>query len=151
MSLKERVKADLNQAVKAGNGPKKTALRDIISKVQTAQTADGRKATGDLSDSEYLACVAKVDNEYRQSIDSFTGKPGYEARLLELQEERIFVEAYLPKKMTEAEINNTVVDFLKDTSFVKKDMGIVIKALNAKFPNQIDGKTLASIVGKKLI
>lgn len=150
MLLNEQIKADLNHAVKSGNVPKKVALRDIISKVQTAQTAEGRKDSGDLNNSEYLACVAKVDNEYRQSIEAFTGKIGYESRLLQLQEERAFVEVYLPKKLTVEEISLIVTGFLDGTSFLKKDMSAVIKALNAKYPNQLDGKTLASIISKTL-
>lgn len=150
MLLNDQIKADLNHAVKSGNVPKKVALRDIISKVQTAQTAEGRKDSGDLNSAEYLACVAKVDNEYRQSIDAFTGKPGYESRLLQLQEERVFVEIYLPKKLNAEEIYAVVTDFIVGTSFVKKDMGVVIKALNSKYPNQLDGKTLATTISKIL-
>lgn len=150
MSLSETIKADLNHAVKSGNAPKKTALRDIISKVQTMQTAEGRVDCGDLTCAEYLACIVKVDNEYRQSIDAFTGKPGYETRLAQLQEERVFVMMYLPKKFNHDEISLAVNSFMSVNSFVKKDMGVVVKALNAKYPNQLDGKILATLIAQNL-
>jgi len=154
MSLFDNVKDDLKEAMQTNNRAKKTALRDIISKVQVAEAAEGRESREPLLDEEVLKIIAKVDNEYGQSIDAFTLRSKTDATAQDnvdfLSEERKYVASYLPKKMTADEIEEAAKDFIKDTVYKKKDMGLIIKAMNVRYANQLDGKTLASTLGRIL-
>ena len=151
MTLKEQIKLDLNLAVKSGDSSKKTALRDILSKVQMAHTAEGRDSMEQLTETEIKACIAKVDNEYRQSIEAFEKNAMHAAKVVQLKLERSWVQVYLPMKLTFNEMSDVVNNFIDGSTYVKKDLGAIIKLLLEKFPNQLDGKIIAALISKKLL
>lgn len=57
------------------------------------------------------------------------------------------ISEYLPKMLGEKEVEEIALKYISELNAVSmKDMGRIVKAVNAAYPNQIDGAMLAKIV-----
>lgn len=125
------------------------ALRSLKAALQNAQVAKGN-AHEQLSDSEAQNVVRKQIKQREDAISMYeqAGRP-------ELAEkERVEIKAlagFLPVEMTEAEILpilEAVITELGATS--KKDMGRVMKEMQARTAGAAPGKLLSRMVGARL-
>lgn len=125
------------------------ALRSLKAALQNAQVAKGN-AHEQLSDSEAQNVVRKQIKQREDAISMYeqAGRP-------ELAEkERVEIKAlagFLPVEMTEAEILpilEAVITELGATS--KKDMGRVMKEMQARTAGAASGKLLSRMVGARL-
>ncbi len=124
-------------------------LRSLKAALQNAQVAKGN-AHEQLSDSEAQNVVRKQIKQREDAISMYeqAGRP-------ELAEkERVEIKAlagFLPVEMTEAEILpilEAVITELGATS--KKDMGRVMKEMQARTAGAAPGKLLSRMVGARL-
>ncbi len=61
------------------------------------------------------------------------------------------LETFLPQAMPEAELQNLIQATIQELGATsKKDMGPVIKAIQAKAAGRADGKTISGMVGRLL-
>jgi uncharacterized protein YqeY len=94
--------------------------------------------------------LLKAVKTRQQSIDEFT-KAGRSDLAEKEKAEQAIVQSYLPKALSEEEtraiIQATIAE-LKITS--KKDIGMLMKPLLAKYKGQIDGKAVQRIAGELL-
>lgn len=125
------------------------ALRSLKAALQNAQVAKGN-AHEQLSESEAQNVVRKQIKQREDAISMYeqAGRP-------ELAEkERVEIKAlagFLPVEMTEAEILpilEAVITELGATS--KKDMGRVMKEMQARTAGAAPGKLLSRMVGARL-
>ena len=85
--------------------------------------------------------VAKKNNDKEQK-----------RKLAEKERKEILVlETFLPKPLSPAELEQMVKAAIQELgATTKKDMGPVIKAVQAKAAGRADGKTISGVVGKLL-
>ncbi len=61
------------------------------------------------------------------------------------------LEKFLPQPLSAGELEQLIREVLKETGATsKKDMGAVIKAVQAKTAGRADGKTISGMVGRLL-
>lgn len=147
MSLQERLSQEIKAAMLAKDADRLSALRMLKSAVGYAQI---ERKTDNLPDADVMAIVQKEVKKRRDSVEQFEkgGRPELAAK--EKQEIAV-LETFLPKPISPEELEQLVRAVIQETGAAsKKDMGIVIKAVQAKAAGRADGKTISAIVGKLL-
>jgi len=126
----EKLKTDRISAMKEKNTIKKTILGTLVGEVELANK------TKTLSDVDIMKIIKKmIDNNI----------------ICNNTEENIYLETYLPKTLSENELENIVKNFILNEKLSgMKSMGRVMGFLNKDYPNQFDGKIVASISKKYL-
>ena len=147
MSLQERVSQEIKAAMLAKEADRLSVLRMLKSALGYAQI---ERKTESLSDGEVVAIVQKEVKKRRDSVDQFEKGGRAELAAKELQEITV-LESFLPKAFSPEELEQLVRATIQELGATsKKDMGPVIKAVQAKAAGRADGKTVSGLVGKVL-
>jgi uncharacterized protein YqeY len=145
--LKDEINESLKNAMKSKDEKLTSALRNIKAKVLEAEKKEVGK---EVSDNDVLAIITKLAKERRQSIDMY--KQGNRQDLVDAESYELgIIESYLPKQLTEEEINAKVKELITENNLSSiKDMGKAIKLFNEKYPNMAEGRTLSLAVKSNL-
>jgi len=127
---------------------------DRLSTLRLLKSALGyvqiERKTESLPDAEFIALVQKEVKKRRDAIEQY--EKGGRPELAEKEKKEIPVlETFLPKALSPEELEQLVKTTIQETGATgKKDMGPVIKAVQAKAAGRADGKTISALVGKLL-
>jgi uncharacterized protein YqeY len=147
MSLQERLSQEIKAAMLAKDADRLSALRLLKSAVGYAQI---ERKTDNLPDADVVAIVQKEVKKRRDSIEQFE-KGGRSELAAKEKQEIAVLETFLPKPLSPEELEQLVRAVIQETGAAgKKDMGPVIKAVQAKAAGRADGKTISALVGKLL-
>jgi uncharacterized protein YqeY len=142
MGTQATLAQEIKNAMLAKDAGRLGALRMLKSAVGYAQI---EKKTEPLSDADFIAVVQREVKKRRDSIEQF--EKGGRPELAEIEKKEIVVlETFLPEEL-EQMVKATIQE-LGATS--KKEMGPVIKAVQAKAAGRADGKTISGLVGRLL-
>jgi len=147
MALQERISQELKAAMLAKDADTVGTLRLLKSAMGYAQI---EKKTDSLSDAEVVGLIQKEIKKRRDSIEQFQsgGRPELAAKE---SAEISVLEKFLPKALSSDELDQLIRVVIQETGATsKKDMGAVIKAVQAKAAGRADGKTISGMVGKLL-
>ena len=146
--LKETIQTELVAAIKGKDIQKANVLRGIKSAFTEFEKSPNVKGTP--SDSDYVKILQKMAKQRKETRDLYLEKGRNDLAENENFELEIISE-YLPKMLGEKEVEEIALKFISELNAVSmKDMGKVVKAVNAAYPNQIDGAMLAKIVKANL-
>ena len=147
MTLQERISQEIKAAMLAKDADRLSALRMLKSTMGYAQI---ERKTESLSDADVVAIVQKEVKKRRDSVEQF--EKGGRAELAAKEKQEITVlETFLPQPLSPEELEQLVRATIQELGATgKKDMGPVIKAVQAKAAGRADGKTVSGIVGKLL-
>ena len=131
----------------AKDADKLGALRMLKSAVGYAQI---ERKTENLSDMDFVAIVQKEVKKRRDSMEQF--EKGGRPELAEKEKkEAATLMMFLPKPLSADELEQLVKATIQEVGATgKKDMGAVMKAVQAKVAGRADGKTISGLVGKLL-
>lgn len=147
MSLQEKLVAELKSSMLAKNADRTAALRMLKSALGYAQI---EKKTEILSDAEVVTLLQKEAKKRRDAMEEY-GKAGREDLVSKEKGELAVVEEFLPKALSESEIEALVKAAIQEVGATsKKEMGVVMKAAQAKAAGRADGKILSQWVGRLL-
>jgi len=150
MNLPERIDADLKDAMRAKNALKLSVLRMLKAALKNA-AIEKSGADAQISDVEAAQVIRKQVKQRQDSIESFE-KGGRTELAAKEKEELSILQSYLPQAMSAAEIAQAVRETIAETGATSKaQMGIVMKAVQAKVAGRADGKTLSAEVQKQLL
>src|SRR5947207_15262000 len=147
MSLQDRISREIKEAMLAKDAEKLSTLRLLKSALGYVQI---EKKTDQLSDAEVTSVIQKEAKKRRDSIEQFRngGRPELadkEAR------ELVVLEKFLPQPLSSEELEQLVRATIQELGAAsKKEMGPVIKAVQAKAAGRADGKTISGLVGRLL-
>jgi uncharacterized protein YqeY len=148
--MREKINADLKDAMKSGDKDRVSTLRLINAAIKSADIEARPSGKDKISDTDILSVLAKMVKQRRDSIEQY--KAGGRQDLADKEEAEIkVIEGYLPKQMSEAEAKAAIAAVIKETGAASpKDMGKVMGALKTKYAGQMDfGK--ASALTKELL
>jgi uncharacterized protein YqeY len=147
MSLQERISQEIKAAMLAKDADRLSALRMLKSALGYAQM---ERKTESLSDADVVALVQKEVKKRRDSVEQFERGGRGELAAKEKQE-IVVLESFLPQQLSAADLEKLVRNTIQELGATsKKDMGPVIKAVQAKAAGRADGKTVSGLVGKLL-
>jgi uncharacterized protein YqeY len=147
MALIEKIDSELKQAMIAKDEAKTLTLRSLKSAIKYA--AIEKKADA-LADADIFAVIQKQVKQRRESIDQFT-KAGRQDLADKEVKEMAFLEAYLPKAVSDSELEAIAKEEIQKAGATsKKDFGRVMKSLNERLAGRADGKRISETLGKYL-
>ena len=147
MTLLEKISAELKASMLARDADRTGALRMLKSAVGYAQI---EKKIEPLPEADVLAVIQKEAKRRRDSIEEFEKGGRADLAAKELAELKV-LEAFLPTQLSSAELEELVRAAIAETGATsKKEMGVVMKAAQAKAAGRADGKVLSQTVGRLL-
>ncbi len=147
-NLFDQVSSDIRTAMKAHDKVRLEALRNIKKYFLEAKTAPG--ANDELDDAAALKILQKLAKQGDESAETYR-KAGRTDLADEEAAQVAVIREYLPKPLTEAEIENVVKGIITQTGAQSmKDMGKVMGLATKELAGKADGKVISGIVKKLL-
>ena len=149
MSLKEKITADLKDAMKSGDAKKRDTLRLLDSAIKNTEIEKKKRETG-LSDEEIIEVVARSIKQRKDSVSQY--EAGGRPELAENEKAEIeILSVYMPEQMSEEKIREAVKEIIAATGMTSKaDMGKVMGQAMSKLKCQADGNAVKKIVEEEL-
>lgn len=146
MGLREKIDADVKDALKSGAKDKVSTLRMLNAALKNKQI-DKRRP---LTEEEVVETIRSLIKQRKDSIEQFT-KGGRQDLVDKETAEVAVLEAYLPQQLSREEVNAMVRDAIAQTGAQgAKDMGKVMKALIPMIGGRADGKLVSELVKNAL-
>ena len=144
--LKERLQADLKDAMKARDEMKLRTVRSLRAAVMAREIELRSGGTGEIPESEALAVIQKQAKQRRDSIDQFDSAGRSDLSAVEKAELEV-IESYLPEQLSEEAISKVVQQIATESGASSmRDMGKVMGPSMAKMKGLADGKLVQEIV-----
>jgi len=146
MALREQLNEDIKTAMKARDSERLNALR-LLSAAAKQREVDERIT---LDDAALIAIVEKEIKKRRESIVQY--EKGQRQDLADKEKFEISViEAYLPKQLSQAEVEAIVAEALASTGAkAPSDMGKVMGIVKPKLAGKADMGKVSAMVKAKL-
>ena len=145
MSIKDRITADLKEAMKARDQLRLDTLRSVVS----AFTYKRKETTEDLTEADQLAIVQRLVKQRSDSIEQFR-KAGRTELADKETREREILQQYLPAQKTPDEIRAVVRDAIAALPPEGRNQGALMKAVLPQLKGLADGNAVRQIVGEEL-
>ena len=148
MALFDTISNDIKEAMKARDKVRLDTLRNIKKVFIEAKTAPG--ANDVLEDVDALKILAKLAKQGKESAVTYIQQNRQDLADAELSQVAV-IEEYLPKQMSESEIEDTVKKIIENTSAQgMKDMGKVMGIATKQMAGMADGRVISAIVQRLL-
>ena len=148
MALYDQVSNDIKEAMKARDKVRLETLRNIKKVFIEAKTAPGSNDT--LEDGDALKILQKLAKQGNESAETYKQQNREDLAAEELAQVAV-IEQYLPKPISEEEIEAAVKAIVEETGASSmKDMGKVMGMASKQLAGRADGKVISTIVKKLL-
>ena len=146
-SLKERIDADLKEAMRSKDELGTSVLRMLKSAVKYKEVEPGGHA---LEDAGVLAVIQSLIKQRRDSAEQF--RAGGRPELADKEEKEITkLQSYLPAQMSPDELRAEVRAAIAQVGAKgPKDMGAVMKVVLPKVSGRAEGKAVSDAVKSEL-
>lgn len=144
--LNKQIDNLIKEAMLEKDALRTNVFRAIKAKFLEFKTAKNAKPLDKVAEISILNKMVK-DREESAMLYSQNGRD--DLAEAELAEVNVLIE-FLPKPVTEEELNNAITEIIAKIEPIKKNMGLIIKEVKVKYP-QADGKVLAKLVQNRLV
>lgn len=146
--LKERLRADLTDAMRARDQVRLRTLRMALTAITNAEVAGS--ATRELSDDDVLKVLAREAKKRREAADAFAAAGRAEQAEAERAEGEVLA-GYLPTQLSDEELAGLVTAAVAETGAAGlPGMGKVMKAVTPRVAGRADGARVAAEVRRQL-
>ncbi|UUX34353.1 GatB/YqeY domain-containing protein [Fundicoccus culcitae] len=146
MTLTEQINQDVKQAMKARDKDTLKVIRMLKAALQLQQI----EQKDPLSTEQEISIIARELKQRKESLAEFD-KAGRHDLVEELEKEIKIVEQYLPKQLSEDEINVAIDAIITATGASSmKDFGTVMSQTMTELKGQADGQTVNRLVKERL-
>ena len=146
MSLRERLTAEMKDAMKAGDKPRLGTVRMVQAALKERDIEARGNGKDPVGEDEILSLLQKMIKQRNESAAVYDqgGRP----ELAESERvEAAIIAAFLPQQMDEAETRAAVEAAIAETGATgPKDMGKVIGALKGKYAGRMDFGKVSGLV-----
>ncbi len=134
MSLKLRIREEMNQALKAGEKDRLASIRMAVAAI-TQREVDERV---ELDDNSVRAVLEKMIKQCRESIEQYNVGGRDDLAAKEAAEIKV-LQAWLPKPMDEGQVNALIDAVIAETGAESmRDMGKVMATITAQAQGRSD-------------
>ncbi len=142
----DRIQADLKTAMLAKDALRTQVLRMTLAAYKNEAVAKGLGPQGALPEADAITVVKRLVKSREDSVDQYR-KAGMADRVESETAEIDILKAYLPAMLEGVQLENAVREAIaKSGAASKKDMGLVMKALQAAHGANYDGKAASTLV-----
>jgi len=144
MGLKEKLQADLTEAIRGRDEVKSGTIRMLLSAITNEEVAG--KAAKVLTDAEIVTVLSRETKKRREAVEAFTAAKRDDLANKEKAEAAVIAQ-YLPEQLSEAEIKKIIADAIAETNAAgPAGMGLVMKVLQPKIAGKADGGVVSALV-----
>ncbi len=148
--LTERLNEDLKEAMRAKDKVRLRTLRSLRAALRDKEIEIGADVEEGLEEDEELRVLQKQAKQRREAIEQYESA-GREDLLEKEEEELEIIEEYLPRQLTDDEIEEVVDEAIASTgSSSMADMGKVMGSAMGELRGRVDGNRVREIVTRKL-
>lgn len=134
----------MKEAMKAKDKVRLASLRDIKSKITLALSEAG---SGDLLDDSAVTKILSKQLKQREDTLAIFKEQNREDLVAEEQAQAEVIRAYLPKPMSQEELEANVKALIQELGAASMaDMGRVMGTASARFAGKADGKAISALV-----
>jgi uncharacterized protein len=146
--LKERLRIDLNAAMRARDQVRMRTLRSALTAITNEEVAGN--AARELSDDEVLKVLTREAKKRREAAEAF-GSAGRGDQAAAEQAEGEVLAGYLPAQLGDEELARLVAEVVAQTGAAGMSaMGPVMKAVSPRVAGRAEGSRVAAEVRKQL-
>lgn len=147
MSLEAQIQQDIKAAMLAKEKTKLESLRAIKAAILLAKTADGSDT---IADEAIVKIIQKLVKQRKETAVIYKEQGREELAEAELTEAS-FMEVFLPKQLTEAEVEAELKVIIADLGASgPQDMGKVMGTATKKLAGIAEGRVISALVKKLL-
>lgn len=147
MTLEEKIQSEIVAAMKAKDEVRLAALRSVKAAILN-EKSNGKYH--ELTDADVTALIQKQIKQRKESELEYLEGGRLDLAYKE-QEERLVLEEYVPKQLTEDEVEEIVKEILVETAATSmKAMGKVMGLATQRMKGVADGKVISGIVKRLL-
>lgn len=146
-TLKERIDAELKDAMRSKDEATTSTLRMLKSAIKYKEVEPGGKA---LDDAAVVTVIGTLIKQRRDSVDQFRAAQRVDLADKEQKEIEI-LQRYLPKQLSAEELRAEVARAISEAGAKSaKDMGQVMKVLMPRVQGKAEGKAVSEEVKAQL-
>ena len=146
MGLRDRLDADLKEAMKAGDPLRRETIRGIRGAIKNREIEEGRP----LDDDGILRVLRSLVKQRSDSIEQYESA-GRQDLVAKERAEKAVLEGYLPAAPDPAEIERVVAEVIAEVGAAgPRDMGKVMKPALERLGPGADGKQVSEAVKRQL-
>jgi uncharacterized protein YqeY len=146
MSLIARLEEELTAAMKERDGPRRDALRLILSSLRSAE----KELQRPLHDDEELQVLQRERKRRLESIEAFETAGRAEQAAKEESELEV-LEEFMPEPLSEDDLEQIVDDAIAEVGATSmRDLGRVMADVMPQIAGRADGSAVSQLVREKL-
>jgi len=144
MGLKEKLQADLTDAIRSRNEVVSGTVRMLLAAITNEEVAG--KAAKVLTDAEIITVLSREAKKRREAVEAYTQAKRDDLAGKEKAEAAVIAN-YLPEQLGEDEIKKLIADAIAETDAKgPAGMGLVMKVLQPKIAGKADGGVVSGLV-----
>jgi len=144
MGLKEKLQADLTDAIRSRNEVVSGTVRMLLAAITNEEVAG--KAAKVLTDAEIITVLSREAKKRREAVEAYTQAKRDDLASKEKAEAAVIAN-YLPAQLTEDEIKKLIQAAITETGASgPAGMGLVMKVLQPKIAGKADGGVVSGLV-----
>jgi uncharacterized protein YqeY len=144
MGLKEKLQADLTEAIRSRNEVVSGTVRMLLAAITNEEVAG--KAAKVLTDAEIITVLSREAKKRREAFEAYTQAKRDDLAGKEKAEAAVIAN-YLPEQLSEDEIKKLIADAIAETDAKgPAGMGLVMKVLQPKIAGKADGGVVSGLV-----
>lgn len=150
MTILDTIKQDMVTAMKEKQSERLQVLRSLKTRLTEKEISLREGGKRELTNEECIEVLMKAAKQRKESITQF--REGGREDLARIEEaELAIIEEYLPKMMTEEDIEAAVAEVLSETGASGMgDMGRVMGVMTGRYKGKADAGLISQIVKRKL-
>lgn len=141
-TLKDRIRADLNEARRSKDRLRTTVLTTALSEIRNREIDLGRDAT----DEDVIGVVARAIKQRNEAAEQMRDA-GREELATKEEKEAEILDAYTPESLSEDEVRSIVQELIASGA---DNMGAVMGALMPRIKGRFEGREANRIVREEL-
>jgi uncharacterized protein YqeY len=148
MTLLEKIADEMKKAMKSGEKLRLETLRMIRAGLLEKQVE--KRPSGGITAEDEIAVLISASKKRKEAIEIYR-KVGREDLAGQEEKELAIIQEYLPKQMSEADIESFVKKVITETSASsQKDFGNVMPLVMKELKGKADGRLVQELVKKYL-
>jgi uncharacterized protein YqeY len=146
----DHIQSNLKAAMLSRDTMRTQVLRMALAAYKNEAIAKGLGPQGVLTEADAITVLKRLVKSREDSVEQFT-KAGHMDRAGQEQAEIAILKAFLPAMLEGAKLENAVQEAIAASGATsKKDIGKVMKELQARHGNSYDGKTASQLIQSRL-
>ncbi len=150
MSIKDKIMADLKQAMKNKEQDRLRVLRSLKSKLLEREISERKGGEASLSDEQTTEVLMKAAKQRKESIEQF--EKGERNDLADSEKKELeIIESYLPEMLSEDEIRDIAREKIDGIGAENMaDMGQVMGVMMKELKGKAEGSLVSKVVKEEL-